>query len=74
MPLTPELRAFLESPAISQAYLCEQLYGDKNKTNTGKLANKRKGTLEGSTRRKFDESELARLEQIRLAVLQQLCP
>jgi len=67
--MNPKLAAFLNHPAISKAYVTEQLYGNRSKTSTGKLANK----IRGNQNRQFEEWELARLEQIRIDVMKDLC-
>ena len=67
--MNEELEKFLKHPAISKAYICQQLYGNTSKTNTGQFANK----ISGTQNRRFKPEELARLEQIRIETMKDLC-
>lgn len=55
-----------EHKAINLSWLTEQLYGNRNTSNTGKLGHKLHG------RRKWQEWELTRLEAIRQQLITQL--
>jgi len=57
---------WLKHRAISQGWLCEQLYGNRNASNRGKLGHRQTG------RSKWTPAELTSLEEIRQSLLNEL--